>query len=146
MKTIITTIALIVSTLITTAQTKVEKTTLTKNGNTITVTVPVKSGKGHVYAALHNEKTFMRAKALADANSSITDGIATITFTNVTAGEYGITLFLDSNGNKKMDFEANGMPKEMYGISNNVMNFGPPQWSDAKFTITDQSVTMEIIM
>ncbi|MDX1462028.1 MAG: DUF2141 domain-containing protein, partial [Marinirhabdus sp.] len=44
----------------------------------------------------------------------------------------------------RMDFEANGMPKENYGVSNNVMNFGPPQWSDAKFEVSTAPLNMEI--
>ena len=43
-----------------------------------------------------------------------------------------------------MDFEANGMPKELYGASNNNMSMGPPRWSDAKFEVGTQPITMEI--
>ena len=43
-----------------------------------------------------------------------------------------------------MDFEANGMPIEDYGASNNVMNFGPPKFEDAKFSIIDKNVSLEI--
>jgi uncharacterized protein (DUF2141 family) len=45
-----------------------------------------------------------------------------------------------------MDFHLNGMPKEMYGTSNNVMNFGPPQWSDAKFEVANTPISLEIRM
>jgi uncharacterized protein (DUF2141 family) len=45
-----------------------------------------------------------------------------------------------------MDFEPNGMPKEMYGVSNNVMNFGPPQWNDAQFEVASEPIALEIRM
>ena len=43
-----------------------------------------------------------------------------------------------------MDFNTNGMPIEDYGSSNNVMNFGPPRFSDAKFVVSDKDLTFEI--
>lgn len=118
----------------------------TITGTTITITVPVSSEKGEIIAGLYNEATFLKAAPLQGANSSIKDGLATLTFTDVAPGVYGITLFHDTNENKRMDFEASGMPKENYGVSNNVMNFGPPQWEDAKFEVAAEAIEMEIRM
>jgi uncharacterized protein (DUF2141 family) len=141
MKTIITTLVLALFVAFTNAQdaNKID-------GTTITVTVPSKSDKGEIVVALFDEKTFMVAQPLQGKSGKIVNGKATITFTNVTPGHYGITLLQDLNGNQRMDFEANGMPKENYGVSNNVMSFGPPQWKDAKFTVATEPVEMEIIM
>lgn len=107
-----------------------------KEGITITVTVPnVTSAEGAVLFGLYNEVTFMKAPPIQTAKGEIVDGVAKVTFTNVTAGEYGITCVHDVNNNQKMDFEENGMPKESYGVSNNNMSFGPPMWNDAKFEV-----------
>jgi uncharacterized protein (DUF2141 family) len=143
MKTIIFTIALTISSFFMNAQTEAQITT---EGITITVTVPVKSNKGKVIVGLYNEATFMKAAPLQGLESEIVDGKATVTFTNVIPGTYGVTLFHDANDNKTMDFEPNGMPKEMYGVSNNVMNFGPPQWGDAKFEVSNEPVSLDIVM
>lgn len=140
MKTIIATLVITLSTFILSAQTEIKTET---NGTTVTVTVPVTSNKGTVYAALHNEDTFMK-QGLIDAEGIVKDSKATITFENVAPGTYAVLLFLDMNGNKKMDFEPSGMPAEMYGVSNNIMSYGPPIWSDAKFEVTDAPVKMEI--
>jgi uncharacterized protein (DUF2141 family) len=43
-----------------------------------------------------------------------------------------------------MDFQPKGMPLEVYGASNNVMNFGPLRFDDAKFTVGDKNVSLEI--
>ena len=141
MKTIITTIVLALTLTFMNAQDAVKT-----EGTTITVTVPVKTDKGEIVVGLYNEATFMKAAPLKGLSSKIENGKATVTFKNIAPGEYGISLFHDTNGNKTMDFEANGMPKENYGVSNNVMSFGPPQWSDAKFTVATEPVEMEIIM
>jgi len=142
MKTILITLALAFTTLLMSAQTETKKET---TGTTVTVTVPVKSDKGSVLYALHNADTFMK-QGIEEMEGTIEDGKSTVTFKNVAPGEYAILLFHDANGNKQMDFEANGMPKEMYGVSNNVMNFGPPQWSDAKFEVGSDPVSLEIVM
>ena len=114
-------------------------------GTTITVTVPVTSNEGSILVGLDDEAHFMQ-KGIQSAEGIIKDGKAVVTFTDVAPGEYAIVLFHDKNSNKQMDFDANGMPLEDYGVSNNVMSYGPPQWSDAKFEVTDQPISMEIKM
>lgn len=113
-------------------------------GTTITVTIPVPGHGGSLIAGLYNETTFMKAAPIQGQESDVNEGYASVTFTNVMPGTYAITLFHDKNGNKTMDFEPNGMPKEMYGVSNNPMSYGPPQWKDAKFEVGAEPITMEI--
>ena len=143
MKTIILTIALAISTFFLKAQTD---DVASVEGTTITVTVPVASNEGNVIFGLYDENTFMKSAPIQGLEGEIIDGKATVTFTNVVPGTYGISLFHDKNGNKIMDFEPNGMPKEMYGVSNNVMSYGPPQWSDAKFEVNSAPIELEIRM
>ena len=108
--------------------------------------MPVPSEDGTVIAGLFNEETFLKSAPLVGQESNVVDGKATLTFKNIMPGTYAITLFHDKNGNKQMDFEVNGMPKEMYGVSNNVMSMGPPQWNDAKFEVAKESLNLEIVM
>ncbi|MBQ4822408.1 DUF2141 domain-containing protein [Aquimarina sp. MMG016] len=116
-------------------------------GITITVTVPnVTSSDGKVMFGLYDENTFMKAAPIKSEKSEITDGTAEITFTNVPEGTYAISCVHDANDNNRMDFEANGMPKESYGVSNNNMSYGPPIWSDAKFEVGNEDLTLEIRM
>ena len=52
-------------------------------------------------------------------------------------GEYAISLFVDFNGNKKIDKNFFGIPKEQYGFSNNVMGrMSAPTFDQAKFMVT----------
>jgi len=114
-------------------------------GITITVTVPnVTSSDGAVLFGLYNETTFMKAAPIQSAKGEIKDGVAKITFINIPAGEYGITCVHDANNNQRMDFEESGMPKESYGVSNNIMSMGPPMWSDAKFEVGLKDLELEI--
>ncbi|WP_298546428.1 DUF2141 domain-containing protein [uncultured Aquimarina sp.] len=114
-------------------------------GITITVTVPnVSSSDGAVLFGLYDEATFMKAAPVKSAKGEIVNGIAKITFTDIPAGEYGISCVHDANNNERMDFEENGMPKESYGVSNNNMSYGPPMWADAKFEVGNENLDLEI--
>ncbi|CAM1357501.1 DUF2141 domain-containing protein [Tenacibaculum halocynthiae] len=118
--------------------------TVSAQKQTITATVVnVTSNKGKVSYALYNKDNFMKEPVKAKS-SKIVKGKSTVVFNDVPAGEYAIVCYHDKNNNNKMDFQPNGMPIENYGASNNVMNFGPPQYEDAKFTIIDNNVSLEI--
>jgi len=142
MKTLILSIALSLSSFLLTAQSETESSS---QATTITITVPVQSNEGNIVVGLYEESNFMRNPSTG-LESEIVDGIATVTFENVTPGTYAVILFHDKNGNKQMDFEPSGMPLEMFGVSNNVMSMGPPQWSEAKFEVTSEPIAMEIRM
>jgi uncharacterized protein (DUF2141 family) len=143
MKTIILSISLMFTATFLSAQ---NTSNLTSNGTTITVSVPCKSSEGNVLVGLYSEDTFLKAAPLKSVSAEIVDGKAIATFENVKAGTYGISLFQDKNSNKQMDFDANGMPLEPYGVSNNIMSYGPPLWSDAKFEVSEQPISLEIRM
>lgn len=116
-----------------------------EEGITITVTIDnVTSDKGKVLMSLHTSETFMKGKGVKDAETEIKDGKVTVTFENVTPGEYAILALHDANDNKRMDFQDNGMPKESYGVSNNVMAMGPPNYEDAKFKVEDKNLDLNI--
>jgi len=141
MKTFLLTLTLAITSFFLTAQTS--STEISTEGTTITITVSLKGAGGHILYSLHNESTFMKAP-LEGGSNKIIDGKSTFTFNNVPSGTYGIMVVHDKNDNKRMDFEVNGRPKEAYGMSNNPMSFGPPQWNEAKFEITDTPVAIEI--
>ncbi|WP_033956339.1 DUF2141 domain-containing protein [Psychroserpens jangbogonensis] len=119
--------------------------TETQDGQTITITVSnLKNSNGKVTLALHNGDTFMKADGIQNAESNITFGKATITFTNVEPGEYAVLVLHDENENEKMDFDANGMPQEAYGTSGITNRFGPPSYNDAKFNLDNEDLELSI--
>ncbi|MEO6347179.1 MAG: DUF2141 domain-containing protein, partial [Aquaticitalea sp.] len=108
-------------------------------GITITVKVDnIKNDTGHLLLGLHTADTFMKEKGIQRAKSEVKDGKITATFTNVEPGTYAIMALHDANDNSQMDFETNGMPSESYGMSNNPVSFGPPEFSAAKFEVVDK--------
>mgnify|MGYP001546751847 CR=1 FL=1 len=100
---------------------------------------------GTVYFAMYSsEIDFANRKAFQTRKASAAKGAVEVIFDNVPVGIYAITCFHDKNSNGKMDFSPNGIPEENYGSSNNVMNFGPPRFSDAKFEVSGKDLTFEI--
>jgi len=114
---------------------------------TATVTVIIENianDEGEILLGMSTQEKFMKAQPNYSAKAKIENGKAIITFNEVPYGWYAISCFQDKNGNKKMDFENNGMPKEDYGVSNNPMLMGPPTWEDAKFEVN--ATTKEIVI
>lgn len=132
----------ILATLFTTAFFIVASLNLEKSKITATVT-NVTSDKGKVSFALYTKDSFMKVPLQAKS-STIKNGKSSVIFENIEPGEYAIICFHDKNDNDKMDFQENGMPLEDYGASNNIMSFGPPKYDDAKFTVADEDLSIEI--
>jgi len=95
----------------------------------------IANDQGDILLGMSTKEGFMKTKPDYSATSKIKDGKATISFKDVPYGSYAVSSFHDMNGNKKMDFEASGMPLEGYGVSNNPVLMGPPTWEDAKFEV-----------
>lgn len=103
------------------------------------------SDKGTIHFALYNsEANFLSKIPTAKALGIIQNGVCKVEFNDVKSGFYAIICFHDANDNGKMDFEDNGMPLENYGLSNNVMTFGPPQFKDAQFEVANTNLSFDI--
>ena len=61
--------------------------------------------------------------------------------TEIPDGNYAIAFFIDVNGNKKLDKNFLGIPKEQFGFSNNAMGkLSAPSFEQAMFLIQDKAV------
>lgn len=59
---------------------------------------------------------------------------AVYTFPSVPPGRYAVAVLHDENGDRKLNTNSLGLPKEGYGFSNNVAGaFGPPSFKRASF-------------
>jgi len=117
------------------------------NIETYSITVKIDnalSDDGNMLIGLHDVNTFMKGKGLQNSKSEIVDGIVTVTFEDVTPGNYAIMVLHDANDNGKMDFDTTGRPSESYGMSNNPMLFGPPTFTDAKFELLNEDKEINV--
>ncbi len=114
-------------------------------GVDITVTIDnVVNNNGKVMVSLHSEDTFLKGPGILNLESTIENGKVSFTFENVSPGTYAVMALHDENENKRMDFQDNGMPKESYGMSGNDMTMGPPNFTDAKFTVSEENLDLNI--
>ncbi|RUT69166.1 DUF2141 domain-containing protein [Flavobacterium cupreum] len=107
----------------------------------LTVSVSgLKNNKGTVKVGLYNsDETFLKT-TYKSVVSEIKNNEATVTFTGIPKGEYGISTYHDENNNGKLDKNMMGIPSEDYASSNNAKGFmGPPSYKDAKFTANKNS-------
>lgn len=97
----------------------------------------VSSKKGEILAALFSsEKGFPDNPnaAYKVARGTAVNGIATLEFSNVPKGTYAIALFHDTNNDGELNSNMLGIPKEGYGVSNNVKNlFSGPGYKQCAF-------------
>ena len=136
MKTVALILGFVITSFITSAQ---EKT-----GVNVTVTIEnVLSDEGKIIGALHTEGTFMKGPGIVNKEIDAVKGEVTVTFTNVKPGTFAVMLLHDGNNNSRMDFEANGMPKESYATTGEIV-YGPPSFGNSKFEVTDTDLAFRV--
>jgi uncharacterized protein (DUF2141 family) len=108
----------------------------------------VRNDKGQVMCALFSSAADFPKhsdKAVARAQSSISDRRAICDFPGVAPGTYAISVFHDENSNGKMDTNFMGIPREGVGASNNAKgHFGPPKFDAAAFTYSGGRLDLKI--
>ena len=68
----------------------------------------------------------------------------TVRFEELEKGHYAVMAYHDLNSNGKLDMGLMG-PKEPYGLSNNFRSkFGPPNFEDCAFSISDNMQVINI--
>lgn len=111
----------------------------------------IRETEGRIACALFWEnKGFPRKhrRALRRTWVDVDGKTVTCVFKRTGLGEYAASVFLDRNGNGKLDTNAIGSPKEPWGVSQNASarRFGPPLWKDAKFEYEGGPVTIPITL
>ena len=112
----------------------------------VSVTVKdIKSSEVIFHVSLFDSaQNFSIRKPMKSESLKIIENSIVATFEKVPKGEYVVVCFHDENDNQKLDFYENGMPKESYGLSNNLVYYRPPTFEEAKFEVSDTNLTFEI--
>lgn len=87
------------------------------------------------------------SKAYKSQKSPIEGNSAVFFYENIHCGEYALGVLHDENNNLKMDTNIVGIPKEGYGVSNNIKAvFGPPKYEDTKFLVSKPNTVISVLM
>lgn len=110
---------------------------------TLTVT-NIQEHKGALMIAVYDEAGYNSEKNVANGMVPVSADTATTTF-ELPAGQYGIKLFHDVDGDGKMGMNPFGMPTEPFAFSNSApAQFGPAKWDAAKFDLPAAGATQTI--
>ncbi len=90
------------------------------------------SNKGKAMIMLLDEEEKELEKHILPINNKE----ASFQFSPIKAGYFAIKAFHDANSNGKLDTNLLGIPKEKWGVSNNVKaSFGPPDFKKMLFEV-----------
>lgn len=85
-------------------------------------------------------------KAVKRLMQPITNKQVVVELNDLTAGQYSVRVFHDENDNKKLDTGMFGIPKESWGMSNNVKAMmGPPDFNESLFWLKGDT-SLEIVL
>ena len=112
---------------------------------TLTVT-GIREHKGALLIAVYDQAGYDADKDVAAGMVPVSADTATTTF-ELPAGQYGIKLFHDVDGDGKMGMNPFGMPIEPFAFSNNApAQFGPAKWDAAKFEVPASGAAQTITL
>ena|SRR3989338_460061 len=104
----------------------------------VTVTFTgIQTPSGAIMLGLYDsEAGFDAGKMVQGQRLDVTGPEATVVFSGLKPGRYGIKAYHDIDGDGRMGTNPFGMPTEPYAASNNARGtMGPPAWADAAFDV-----------
>ena len=114
----------------------------------LTVKIEGDSSDGNIGCALFsNPKGFpMDAGGAIQKFAQNTPMGTAFVFSNLKSGQYAVSVMNDQSGNKILDKNLIGIPKEEWGVSNNVRpNLRAPKFEEAVFEVDEKSdLTLKI--
>jgi len=120
----------------------------TARAQNVTVTITgLKADKGQILISVFNsEQGFEDEKAVSTTpftKTKTVNGVLTVSLT-LKPGTYGLTIIDDENGNKKLDKNMIGIPKEGIGFSNFYLSgMSKPKLSEFQFEVKTAPVTVQ---
>ena len=114
----------------------------------LTVKIESDSADGNIGCALFsNAKGFpIDAAGAIQKFSQNTPSGTEFVFSNLKSGKYAVSVMNDQNGNKILDKNLLGIPREEWGVSNNIRpSLRAPKFEEAAFEIDEKTdLTMNI--
>jgi uncharacterized protein (DUF2141 family) len=103
---------------------------------TLSITLEnVEEKEGFYYVAVFaSQEAFEKQEMVAKKRVPVAEIQKPIIFPNLKKGTYCVSVFYDTNDNKKLDSKENGIPIEPYGFSNNP-GLGAPTFEKMCFKL-----------
>ena len=116
------------------------------SGGTLTVRMSnVRNAKGEVLVAACQQAQFLKESCPYNGSAPAHVGMTVLVLHGLPPGQYAVQTFHDENGNKKVDRNFIGIPREGVGFSNDApIRMGPPKWADAMFAFNGAEQTIQL--
>lgn len=102
----------------------------------VTVTLTgVQARGGQLLVSLQTREQFMQPTGLGEIVQNPTAGTTTVTFRDVPAGDYTVSVLHDQNGDGQMQVSEIGIPTEGWAMSHGAELRGPPTFAQVKVAI-----------
>lgn len=102
----------------------------------VTVTLTgVQARGGQLLISLQTREQFMQPTGLGEIVQNPTAGTTTVTFRDVPAGDYAVSVLHDQNGDGQMQVSEIGIPTEGWAMSHGAELRGPPTFAQVKVAI-----------
>ncbi len=130
-------------TLITVAGSAVWAAAEPAKGMDVTISLQSVQASPHkIYISLQKKDEFLQEKGSYGDIIVLTAGDQKdVIIPNVTAGEYSVSVWHDTDGNGKFTMDASGMPADGWGMYQGEKLRAMPTWDAVKFTVADSSTT-----
>lgn len=108
----------------------------------------ITSDKGTLFIAVFDSEANFNAEEPVRAFAHKAKiGDLQLQLSDLPVGTYAVMAYHDINGNEELDTNLFGLPKEPWGASlGGKQVFGPPQWKDTLFTISESNESIEVVM
>ena len=115
-------------------------------GGTLTVRMSnVRNAKGEVLVAACPQAMFLKETCPYNGSAPARPGMTVVVLHGLPPGQYAVQTFHDENGNRKVDRNFLGLPKEGVGFSNDApIRMSPPKWADAAFAFNGAEQTIQL--
>jgi uncharacterized protein (DUF2141 family) len=111
----------------------------------IIVTGAKESGKTVYVAVFRPEDNFPKEEGAWKHGQFVSGAGEGVLDMELSYGDYAIAVYLDENGNGKLDKNVIGYPREQFGFSNNFRpKTGAPRFKNCRFVFSETNATVTI--
>jgi len=112
----------------------------------------IEKGSGTLYIAILNApEHWLKSDASAKPFRDMTQAVSStedvlLSIEDLPPGQYAISVFQDLDGDAELDTNLVGFPKEPFGFSAPMGNFGPPNFAEAAIDLSGGSISVAIAL
>jgi uncharacterized protein (DUF2141 family) len=107
----------------------------------------VKAQKGDLYVSMQTKDEFLQPRgSYGDIVKVPGDGAQRIVLKNVAPGDYSVTVWHDSDGDKAFSCAANGVPLDGWTMNNAQALKDRPKWDEVKFSVPAEGQPLSLAM